>query len=132
MSALKVNLIWTFILFILVFLVNYLLVYKYEYTNIKKEKNKKKRKKLEDFLGFSYLIPRFSLDVKKMNLEFTFFYLSLINAFIIAFVFMVLLFVPWDIGFSLLLGFVLLFGLIFSLYEIFGRILVKKGWSKNE
>lgn len=32
----------------------------------------------------------------------------------------------------MLLGFVLLFGLIYALYEILGRVLVKKGWSKNE
>ena len=101
------------------------------YENIKKQKTKKKNKKLEDFVGLSYLIPRFKLDINKMNLNYVFFMVSLIDAFIISFVFLVISSIPWSIGFSMLLGFVLLFGLIYSLYEIFGRILVKKGWSKN-
>ena len=68
----------------------------------------------------------------KMNLNYVFFMVSLIDAFIISFVFVVITIIPWDMGFSMLLGFVLLFGLIYALYEILGRVLVKKGWSKNE
>ena len=67
-----------------------------------------------------------------MDLNYVFFMVSLIDAFIISFVFVVITIIPWDMGFSMLLGFVLLFGLIYALYEILGRVLVKKGWSKNE
>ena len=83
-------------------------------------------------MGLSYLIPKFKLDINKMDLNYVFFMVSLIDAFIISFVFVVITIIPWDMGFSMLLGFVLLFGLIYALYEILGRVLVKKGWSKNE
>lgn len=132
MSEFGINLVWASCLFVLIFLINFLWVFKRGYENIKKQKKKKKNRKLEDFIGLSYLIPKFNLDINKMNLNYVFFMVSLIDAFIISFVFMVVTIIPWNVGFSMLLGFVLLFGLIYALYEIFGRILVKKGWSKNE
>ena len=132
MSEFGINLIWASCLFVLIFLINFLWVFKRGYENIKKQKKKKKNRKLEDFIGLSYLIPKFNLDINKMNLNYVFFMVSLIDAFIISFVFVVITIIPWDMGFSMLLGFVLLFGLIYALYEILGRVLVKKGWSKNE
>ena len=132
MEQLSEIFIWVLFVFIAVFLVNFLWIFKRGYQNIKKQKKKKKNKKLEDFVGLSYLIPKFKLDINKMNLNYVFFMVSLINAFIISFVFVVITIIPWDMGFSMLLGFVLLFGLIYALYEILGRGLVKKGWSKNE
>ena len=131
MSEFGINLIWASCLFVLIFLINFLWVFKRGYENIKKQKKKKKNRKLEDFIGLSYLIPKFNLDINKMNLNYVFFMVSLIDAFIISFVFVVITIIPWDMGFSMLLGFVLLFGLIYSLYEFLGRSLVKKGWSKN-
>lgn len=125
-------LIWGLFVFIVVFLINFLWIFKRGYENIKKQKSKKKNKKLEEFVGLSYLIPKFKLDINKMELNYVFFMVSLIDAFIISFVFVVITIIPWDMGFSMLLGFVLLFGLIYALYEILGRVLVKKGWSKNE
>ena len=126
------TLIWGLFVFIVVFLINFLRIFKRGYENIKKQKSKKKNKKLEEFVGLSYLIPKFKLDINKMDLNYVFFMVSLIDAFIISFVFVVITIIPWDMGFSMLLGFVLLFGLIYALYEILGRVLVKKGWSKNE
>lgn len=125
-------LIWGLFVFIVVFFINFLWIFKRGYENIKKQKSKKKNKKLEEFVGLSYLIPKFKLDINKMDLNYVFFMVSLIDAFIISFVFVVITIIPWDMGFSMLLGFVLLFGLIYALYEILGRVLVKKGWSKNE
>lgn len=125
-------LIWGLFVFIVVFLINFLWIFKRGYENIKKQKSKKKNKKLEEFVGLSYLIPKFKLDINKMDLNYVFFMVSLIDAFIISFVFVVITIIPWDMEFSMLLGFVLLFGLIYALYEILGRVLVKKGWSKNE
>ena len=126
------TLIWGLFVFIVVFLINFLWIFKRGYEIIKKQKSKKKNKKLEEFVGLSYLIPKFKLDINKMDLNYVFFMVSLIDAFIISFVFVVITIIPWDMGFSMLLGFVLLFGLIYALYEILGRVLVKKGWSKNE
>ena len=124
--------LWGLIVYLAVFLVNYLWIFKRGYNNIDKQKKKKKNKKLEDFIGFSYLVPKFNLDINKMNLNYVFFLVSLVNAFIISFVFIIVYIIPWDLGFSMLLCFVLLFGLIYALYELLGRSFVKKGWNKNE
>ena len=132
MNEFVLTLIWGGSLFIIIFLVNYFWVLKRGYKNISKEKKKKRNKKLEDFIGFSILIPKFKLDVNKMNLNYVFILSSLINAFIISFVFVVIYSIPWDLPFQILLGFVLLFGLIYALYELLGRHLVKKGWKKDE
>ena len=126
------TLIWGGILFVVVFLVNYFLILKRGYKNIKKAKKRKKNKKIEDFVGFSILIPKFKLDINKMNLNYVFILSSLINAFIISIVFIIIYSIPWDLSFQILLGFVLLFGLIYALYELLGRHLVKKGWKKDE
>lgn len=131
MSLQSINLIWSLVLFIVVFLVNYFWVFEKSYNDIVKQKKKKRVKKLENFIGLSYLIPKFNLDVAKIDLNYLFIVVSFIDAFIISFVFFVITLIEWDVGFSMLLGFVLLFGLIYSLYELLGRALVKKGWSKN-
>lgn len=125
--------IWGLIVFVLTFLVNYLFIFKLRYKNSlkKKAKGKKKYKGLEQYLGFSYLIPKFNLDIEKVNINYLFICNSLINAFIVAFVVTVIFLLPWDVAYSMLLGFVLLFGLIYSFYELFGRHLVKKGWQKE-
>ena len=125
--------VWGLLVFVITFLVNYFIIYKLSYysNSNKKKKGKRKYKSLDKYLGFSYLIPKFKLDVDKINIEYMFLCTSIINAFIIAFVVTVIFMLPWEMGFSLLLGFVLLFGLIYSLYELFGRILVKKGWQKE-
>ena len=132
MSEFTLTLIWGVVLFILIFLVNYFWVLKRGYKNISKAKKKKKAKKLEDFIGFSLIVPKFKLDINKMNLNYVFVLSSLINAFIISLVFVVIYSVPWELPFQILLGFVLLFGLIYALYELLGRHLVKKGWKKDE
>ena len=85
-----------------------------------------------DLFGISLLVPKFKLDVNKMNLNYVFVLSSLINAFIIALVFIIIYSLPWELSFQILLGFVLLFGLIYALYELLGRHLVKKGWKKDE
>lgn len=132
MDEFTLTLIWGIVLFVVIFLVNYFLILKRGYKNIQKVKKKKKTKKLEDFIGFSLIVPKFKLDVNKMNLNYVFILSSLINSFIISFVFVIIYSVPWDLPFQILLGFVLLFGLIYALYELLGRHLVKKGWKKNE
>ena len=132
MSQYVETVLWGLIVYLAVFLVNYLWIFKRGYNNIVKQKMKKKNKKLEDFIGFSYLVPKFNLDINKMNLNYVFFLVSLVNAFIISFVFIVVYIIPWNIGFSMLLGFVILFALIYALYELLGRSFVKRGWNKNE
>lgn len=128
MDIYVITLIWTVALFFLVFIFNYFWVLKRGYK--KSLSKKKKSKQLKEFIGLSYVIPKFNLDVKKMDLNYVFFLVSLINAFIISFVFMIVYIIPWPVMFKMLLGFVLLFGLIYALYELLGKHLIKKGWSK--
>ena len=98
---------------------------------LEKSKEKEKNKTIEDFLGFSLIIPKFNLDINKMNLNYVFILSSLINSFIISAVFVIIYLIPWDLPYKMLIGFVLLFALIYALYELLGRHLVKKGWVKN-
>ena len=125
MNEYIITLIWGIILFIIIFVYNYFLIFKIN------NKKKKKKKELKELIGLSYLIPKFNLDIKKINYKYVTILISSINALIISVVFMIVYLIPWNTGFSMLLGFVLLFCLIYSLYEILGRHLVKKGWSKN-
>ncbi|MCR5787938.1 MAG: hypothetical protein K6G37_02520, partial [Bacilli bacterium] len=53
---------------------------------------------------------------------------SLINGFIISVTVTVISNIKLHIAWQLLIGFALVFGLIYSVYEIYGRHLVKKGW----
>jgi len=78
----------------------------------------------------NYLIKKFNLDSHKINYRLVANIVALINAFIIAFVCVVISLIDIAFIWQMLIGFVLLFSLIYALYEIFGRILVKKGWGK--
>lgn len=127
------TLVWGGALFVVVFLINYFWVLKRGLKRIqKKHSKKKKNREVVDLFGISLLVPKFKLDVDKMNLNYVFVLSSLINAFIIALVFIIIYSLPWELPFQILLGFVLLFGLIYALYELLGRHLVKKGWKKDE
>ena len=130
MSQYVETVLWGLIVYLAVFLVNYLWIFKRGYNNIVKQKKKKKNKKLEDFIGFSYLVPKFNLDINKMNLNYVFFLVSLVNAFIISFVFIIVYIIPWNIGFSMLLGFVI-FMIIIIIYIIIVTTNKKKEIPKN-
>ena len=103
------------VLFILIFLVTY-------FWN----KRKVKKKKYDTIGEMNYLLVKFKLNKKKINYLKEIKIISLINSFIIASVgtFVTCLDLPMFV--QLLIGFVLLFALIYSLYEIYGRHLLKK------
>ena len=108
------------LVFVLVFLVNLIM----DLIKIKKKKFRK--------IGeIQYLVNRFNLDINKIKYKSTSVCISLINAFIIATVTTVVSFLDAVIAIQLLCGFVLLFALIYMLYEIYGRILIKKGYKKK-
>ena len=123
-------LIWSILVFMLIFLCNYFLVYKRGYKLIVKKKKKKRTKNLEEFIGISYLVLKYNVDLNKCNLNYLFLSLSFINAFIITIVFIIISMLSWNLSMSMLLGFVLLFGLIYAIYELLGRYLKKKGKCK--
>lgn len=113
-------------IFIVIYLIDYYIVLKPKLSDKKKKKIKKTKKKREglmevDYLSFKFGIPKLYLMDYKIFKQ-----IALFNAFIISLTSTVIMFIPIHISFQLLLGFALLFGLIYSIYEIYGRYLVKK------
>ena len=115
------NIIFFLVVFFIVFLVNY-------YIFCKDRKNKKVIDKQTSI--DNYLISRFKLNVEVINLKMMNFHTSIINAFIISFVSTTVTIVNLNLGFQFLISFILLFTLIYSIYEIYGRHLRKK-YKKN-
>lgn len=128
MSRLEGAFILFSILFLIVFLIDYLLI-KRKYLK-KGNENKKKKNKNNELTEISYLIVKFKLDKNKLPIERLLVSISFINAFIIALVAVAVIFINIHIILQLLLGFILLMSLIYSIYEILGRYLVKKGYMK--
>ena len=111
--------IWFALFFIAVYIVYFFML-----------KSKLKRKKEKTIGEISYLIRKFHLDVRKIDYWKMILPISLINAFIISFVATVIMLFPVNMIWQLLIGFVLLFFLIYAIYEIYGRHLVKN-YGKN-
>lgn len=116
------------ILMLVVFLVDYYLINKRKLTLIRnKGLNKKgKQKKVNSIGEMDYLVSKFKLNKKKLNEDSMILWISLINSFIISVVSSVLMLMPFKLMWLMLIAFVLLFCLIYSLYEIYGRHLKKK------
>ena len=128
MSRIEAGIYAFLILFIIIFTVDYLFI-KRRY--LKRLNGKKKRKKKDnELMELSYLIVKFKLDKSKLPLNKLLVIISLINAFIISIVSVTVLLLDTYTIVRLLVGFVLLMGLIYSLYEILGRILERRGFSK--
>ncbi len=118
--------VFEIIAFILVYIVYYYFILKRKYKAFKKGKNKKIYEQME----VSYLVSRFKIDRKKINLNLLRI-IGIINAFIISFTGTFLYYIPVErIMWKFLIGFVIIFLLIYALYEILGKVLVKKGWKK--
>ena len=110
--------------YIFIFIVIFLVTFIMDLLKIKKKKIKK--------IGeVQYLVNKFKLDINKINYKRTCLIISLINAFIIATVTLIIFVIDTAMTLQLLVGFVLLFSLIYVMYEIYGRILIKKGYQKK-
>lgn len=103
------------IIFIIVFVINYIW-----------NRRKVKKKKYDAIGEMNYLIAKFKIDKKKINYKKEIIYISLLNSFIISSVGTFVTCLDIMMILQLSLGFVLLFALIYALYEIYGRHLVKK------
>lgn len=116
------------ILMLIVFLIDYYLINKRKLTLIRnKGVNKKgKQKKVSSISEIDYLVAKFKLNKKKLNEDSAILWISIINSFIISIVSSVLMIMPFKLMWLMLIAFVLLFCLIYSLYEIYGRHLKKK------
>lgn len=137
------EIIYNLIFFIVVFLMVYIFCY-YIAGNIKvpKEKNKykttSKGKKVKKEKPFKYtnegklMIIRYNLDEKKVDYQELLRWTSFCNAFIISLTSTIICNIPLKMYYQLAIGFVILFGLIYSIFEIVGRHLNKKWGKENE
>ena len=107
------------ILFVSIFIIDYLFI-KRRYLN-KIRKNKKRKK--DELTEISYLVGKFKLDKNQLPLNKILIIISLINAFIISLVAVVVLLLNTNIILELIVGFILLIALIYAIYEIYGRYL---------
>ena len=116
------------VLFMIVFLVDYFLINKRKLDVIKnKGVNKKgKKKKIKNISEIDYLTAKFKLKEKELDMDGMIIVISLINAFIISIVSSVVMLMPFAIMWQMIVAFALLFGLIYALYELYGRHLKRK------
>ena len=116
------------ILFIIVYLVDYFLINKRKLNLIKNKgiTKKGKKKKIKNISEVDYLSAKFKLDTKKLDMDKMIIIISIINAFIISIVSSVIMLMPFAIMWQMIIAFALLFGLIYALYEIYGRHLKHK------
>ncbi len=77
-------------------------------------------------MELSYLIMKFKLDKNKLPINKLLVVISLINSFIISFVYVILVVFKTKLIFKFLIGFIILMGLIYTLYEFLGRYLERK------
>ena len=101
-----------------------------KYTSKLKIKPKKRKTKNNDILEVRFLMIAYNLKKEKLLKKKILLIISILDAFIISSVFITIQLLPWATIWKLLLGFVLLIGLIYAIYNIFGRILVKRGYDK--
>ena len=115
------------ILFIIFFLCYYYIVNKRYLNSIKK----KKKKKIE-LIELTYLTKKFNLDEDKLPLNKILICTAIFNSLIISLTSVIIILINVHISIKLLIGLALVFALIYAIYELFGRYLVKKGYGKNE
>ena len=128
------------IFFIIVFLMLYIFCY-YIAGRIKvpKEKNKdkstgkgKKQRPFKYTNEGKLMVIRYNLDEKKVDYQELLKWTSFCNAFVISLTCTIISNIPLKMYFQLAIGFIILFALIYSIFEIVGRHLNKKWGKENE
>ena len=112
------------IMFIVIFLGVYFVYYFIFDDMLKKEKYTK-------ISELVLLTRKFNLDKKKMNYKSALNGIAIINASIVAITFTIIDLIPVNIVFKLIIAFVLMLIMIFSLYISYGKYLQKK-WGKKD
>ncbi len=134
----EIYILFFLISFLVIFLLDYNLLLKQKLPeNLIKRSSKKKKVKNTEVMEVDYLSGKFKIKKESLKKKWIFLWIAFLNSLIISIVSSVISFIPVDkifgfsenleIGIKLMIGFVLLFGFIYSVYEIFGRYLVKKG-----
>ena len=92
------------------------------------KKDKKKKVVNKFILETAYLTKRFGIKDEKLINKKVLLVCSIINSFIVVVITAFGWFTPIVLILRFLIGFVIAFALIFVLYEIYGKILVKRGY----
>ena len=124
-----ISIIIGIITFFVVLIVDYFFILIPKYNVIQGKKTKKKRNNTS-IMEVQFLTTRFKLDENKINYKFLLRWIAFLNALIISFTSTIITYIPLKMMWQLLIGFVIVFGLIYALYELLGRYLVRKGWKK--
>ena len=95
-----------------------------------KKSKKRKKKEAREILEVNYLVVTHNLKKEKLLNKNFMLLISVVDSLIICAVFLVIMLIPYDTIWRLMAGFVLLLGLIYSIYAIIGKILVMKGYDK--
>lgn len=120
------------VLFVFIFIFHYFFITKpaLKRMYLKEEKVKKgkqkNQKKAPEVVEITYLVNKFKIDKDKLNWKSLAIMIPLINSFIMALVVAILELIPLKLIWNMLIAFILLFSLIYSLYEIYGRFLKSK------
>jgi hypothetical protein len=114
---------------ILFFLITWLVIFFCDYFYLLGN-NKKKNKKIKnvDITEISYLAKKFKIEKRSLYKTSIILWIGLLNAFIISLTSTIITMIPLNIAWQFLIGFALLFGLIYAIYELFGRVLIRKGY----
>ena len=112
MNNVLLNLIYFISSYILVFLIYALVLYR------------RKKKEFKQNLEVEYIINKFKLDKRKIDYNKLKWILTIVNPFIISITFLVVINVDSFI-LGIIISFVIMMALIYSIYEIIGRYLKK-------
>lgn len=104
----------------------FIILFIYDYFFNKRRKLKNRKKKKNNITELDYLKAKFHLKLSKLDKNKIIIVIALINSFIISFVSYIIMILELKIIWLLIIAFALLFSLIYSLYEIYGRYLKRK------
>ena len=114
------------LIFVFVFVGDLFFIIRPGILKIVGKKKSKKKKKNKPIMEIEYLSSKFKLNKSKLNYKELMVMIPLINSFIITIVTLILDIIKIPYIFKLIIGFALLLGLIYAIYEIYGRHLKNK------
>ena len=87
--------------------------------------NKKNKKRRQESIEIVYMVNKYKLNKDKINIKRIKWILNFVNPFIIAVTFLVVMMID-SFTLGLLVGFAMMLALIYSVYEIIGRLLRRR------
>jgi len=101
------------------------------YLLSKRKKSKKKKNSNGIAVEMKYLMMKFGLKEKKIDKKSVALIISLLDGLIIATTLIIVVVITENIILQMIIGLIVVIGLIYITYEVFGRILKKRGYDKD-